>query len=93
MSTLVKEIYEALMDVGANKEIANRVADSLSQTIDRFVVKDDDHIARKSDIADLKQTITDMDRKMAESKASMIMWMAGFHVASVGIIVTLLLNT
>ena len=78
MTTLVKEVYEAFIDAGASEEKAIRAAETVAS-------HKDNTLATKSDIDEVK-------RELVNLKSNLIMWVAGFHIASVGIIVTLLLT-
>ncbi|MCD5382381.1 MAG: hypothetical protein LR017_03690 [Candidatus Pacebacteria bacterium] len=77
MSTATLELYNALVDAGVDKEKAEAAAKAV-------ISKEMAHeFATKSDIAEIQKGMT-------EIKSQLIVWMAGFHIASLGMIVALL---
>ncbi len=50
-------------------------------------VAPEEHYATKADVADLK---TELKSDIANSKAQIIMWVAGLQLASIGIIIAVL---
>jgi hypothetical protein len=77
MSSATLELYNALIEAGVDKEKAEAAARAV---VSREETKE---FATKSDIALLKSELT-------ETKSHLIMWMAGFHIASLGVIAALL---
>jgi hypothetical protein len=76
MSSATLELYNALIEAGVDKDKAEAAAKAV---ISREETKE---FATKSDIALLKTDIT-------EVRSQLIMWMAGFHLASLGVIIAL----
>ncbi len=77
MSSATLEIYNALIEAGVDKVKAEAAAKAV---VSREEARE---FATKSDVSLLKSEIT-------ETKSQLIMWMAGFHIASLGIIAALL---
>lgn len=68
MSTMVIELYEALLEAGASKEKATKAAEVAS----RFAREDGGLLATKADIRELKEDIRVLDAKMG-----MMQWIIG----------------
>ncbi len=77
MTTLIKELYEALKEAGASEEKAAAAAGA----IERF---DEGRFVRiERDIAELKADVAELKRDVAELRADvrLLKWMFGFNLA------------
>jgi hypothetical protein len=77
MSSATLELYNALVEAGVDKEKAEAAARAV---VSREDAKD---FATKADLVVTNAHIT-------EVKSQLIMWMAAFHIASLGVIAALL---
>ena len=77
MTTATLELYNALIEAGVEKEKAEAAARAV---ISRAEARE---FATKTDVSDVQKQLT-------ETKSQLIMWMAGFHIASLGILAALL---
>jgi len=79
MTTIVKDIYEAFIEAGASKETAGRVADSLNESFERVVRKDDAALPSKGDIHAVRDDIALLDKRLCivEAELKNIKWLIG----------------
>lgn len=82
MTTATLELYNALVEAGVDKDKAEAAAKAVlsREQAKEFATKE---FATKEDVSDMK-------RQMTEMQSRLIMWMAGFHIASLGMIAALL---
>jgi hypothetical protein len=77
MSTMLKEIYDALKEAGASEEKASAAAIAVAaHSLDR------EHLATLATKADLEQLRLATKADLAELKADIIKWMAGLVIGS-----------
>lgn len=77
MSTMLKEVYDALKEAGASEERASAAAIAVAaHSLDR------EHLATLATKADLEQLRLATKADLAELKADIIKWMAGLVIGS-----------
>jgi hypothetical protein len=69
MSTMVKELYNALIEAGASNEKAEAAAEAMAS----FVRRDDTNFATKGDIHHVREDLRVLEAKL-ETKLRMIQW-------------------
>ena len=86
MTTMVAEIYDALLAAGSPEDKARRAAEALAgyEAYDQRLGRIEAQVADlKSDIGDLKREVTDLGRRMGavERDTFLLKWMVGFVLA------------
>jgi hypothetical protein len=77
MSTMLKEVYDALKEAGASEEKASAAAVAVAaHSLDR------EHLAALATKADLEQLRLVTKADLAELKADIIKWMGGLVIGS-----------
>ncbi len=88
MSTMLKEVYDALKEAGASEEKASAAAIAVSAyQLDRA------HLATKEDIARIEKEIARIEKELEAIKGrfTLLQWMLGFNIAiSTAILIKLL---
>jgi hypothetical protein len=75
MSTMLKEVYDALKEAGASEEKASAAAVAVSAyTLDRTT------LATKEDIARLERSLAVVEER-TEGRFKLLQWMIGFNLA------------
>jgi flagellar motility protein MotE (MotC chaperone) len=87
MSTMLKEVYDALKEAGASEEKASAAAIAVSAyQLDRA------NLATKEDIAALKENIARLEREIAAAKFDILRWVVGLALAQLALLVGILVK-
>jgi hypothetical protein len=90
MSTMLKEVYDALKEAGASEEKASAAAVAVSAyQLDRA------NLATKEDIARervTKEDIARLEREIAAAKFDILKWVVGLAIAQMALLVGILVK-
>jgi flagellar motility protein MotE (MotC chaperone) len=98
MSTMLKEIYDALKEAGASEEKASAAAIAVSAyQLDRANLATKEDIAvLKEDVARLERTtkedIARLEREIAAAKFDILKWVVGLALAQLAVLVGILVK-
>ena len=98
MSTMLKEIYDALKEAGASEEKASAAAIAVSAyQLDRANLATKEDIAvLKEDVARLERTtkedIARLEREIAAAKFDILKWVVGLALAQLALLVGILVK-
>jgi flagellar motility protein MotE (MotC chaperone) len=98
MSTMLKEIYDALKEAGASEEKASAAAIAVSAyQLDRAnLVTKEDIAVLKEDVARLERTtkedIARLEREIAAAKFDILKWVVGLALAQLALLVGILVK-
>ena len=86
MTTMVAELYDALLAAGSPEDKARKAAEAMAgyeAYEQRFVRVEADIAQLKQDVAELKRDVAELKRDVAELKRDSLLlkWMVGFVLA------------
>ena len=86
MTTMIAELYDALLAAGAPEDKARKAAEAMTAPEGfgpRFVRIEGDISELKRDVSELKQDVSELKRDVAELKRDALLtkWMLGFVLA------------